>query len=780
MALEVVKSGDADLQESMSTKSLREYEALTGVMAHASTKDLNLVRDFDPEYAAGYWDAETRAFVDALTLKGLFFSEDWVFIIVDLIASKLANQWLRVMKSEVKDGEEISVPAEDHPFNKVIENPNKFQDYYSFMYVTAVDAVLEGNAVVWSGMRKDMMMVLPAETVGIDFAQDGSISGYMVMELTYLDGQVQKGGSSKFPVEQVAHVRRPNPSSMLWGLSPFIPARKSILFNRYSSEYLNNFYLKGATPGIALEMSDAANEAVALRMLRSFEMAYTGRRNQRRTMVLPKGVTAKEMSHTLADQQLKDYIAINRETILGILKVPKHELSIATAGSLGSEEYKTALKNFWAATLKPTQSLIAGTLTKHFQDVLGDGFYLEFDNTDVEVLQEDQGHKADLAEKLLKTHTLNEVRAQLYQLPAVAGGDVVMGQLAPGGINPFGLSVQTALAKAAEAEQQRQLATPPPAAAAPAAAPQLEGKDASAKAREAAAEAVVGKGEWFKRRTEIIDRAAAQGERELADVVSGIWGDMAAGILKAVKRSVKKGYSEKADLPSKAELRKRLREAMGKFEDRWIDDSIKVLESKVELGYDAALIVPFNMPAQDELQALRERNEEGRRKILEERALFSFAKVNETTTDRIVGVVEAGVKENKTVQQIAEAIAEKFSNVENIESRSRTIARTETLTAVSMGQAAAMADASEVIPNLKKMWINAGDARVRGNPSGLYPDSEADHWSLQGEVVDEHSKFSNGLQYPRAAGGPPEEVINCRCTWITVPADEMEALSGGR
>ena len=36
----------------------------------------------------GEWDTEVKAFIESHTLKGLFFSEDWVFITLDLIANE--------------------------------------------------------------------------------------------------------------------------------------------------------------------------------------------------------------------------------------------------------------------------------------------------------------------------------------------------------------------------------------------------------------------------------------------------------------------------------------------------------------------------------------------------------------------------------------------------------------------------------------------------------------------------------------------------------------------
>lgn len=52
------------------------------------------------------------------------------------------------------------------------------------------------------------------------------------------------------------------------------------------------------------------------------------------------------------------------------------------------------------------------------------------------------------------------------------------------------------------------------------------------------------------------------------------------------------------------------------------------------------------------------------------------------------------------------------------------------------------------------IWRNAGDARVRGNPSGLYPKSRYDHWEREGRVFRYDSPPPDGH---------PGEPIQCRC-----------------
>ena len=105
------------------------------------------------------------------------------------------------------------------------------------------------------------------------------------------------------------------------------------------------------------------------------------------------------------------------------------------------------------------------------------------------------------------------------------------------------------------------------------------------------------------------------------------------------------------------------------------------------------------------------------------------------------------------------------------------IARTETLHAASVGQAAAMADAAKVVGKIYKMWVNAGDERVRGNPAGLYPESKYDHWELQtGKAIPYNKPFRNGLMYPRDPRGDAGDVIQCRCRLVAFAAEDAAAM----
>ena len=733
-----------------------EYENYVSkeVGTHAE-KALNVFQE-QVDGGSGAWSTENKLIIDSFTLKSLYFNEDWVYILVDRYASKISSQRLLVGKEQSYDGKLTFTPEARHPFQARIDQPNALQDYHTWMYSLVTDLVLMGNSIQWTGAVSGQIMGIPAEAVRMDFTDRNTLRSYQIQQSNTEDPYAKV---ASFRPEEITHVRRPNPSSYWWGLSPFIPGRASVAFNRYSLEYLNNFYIKGAQPGIILEMDKEANEKVVLRLLKSFELAYQGRRNQRRTVVLPRGVTAKQHSHSLADQQLRDYMVLNRETITNLLQVPKHELSIAETGSLGSEEYKIALKNFWGGPLKSTMRLIEGALSKSFKQELGPGYVLKFDLSDLEVLAENEETKADLAIKLKSMLTLNEVRAKIYKLPPLPGGDALPQGSAP----PIFAPQQAFSAPPIEVKNVDE--------AAAARARNLARFTANTKADGSAPD-------WWQERDKIQTEANAVAIPKMVENALDMFLDQATGIIAAIKSST---VNKAADIPSRATLRKRVRDALNELEDKWVRNYVDTLEATVELGYNTSLKLPFNLPNESEIQALKERGTRERRLILEERGLKSFELMSKTTTEEVMKRVTDGVSESKTIQEITKDIANIFANPEAMTARAERIARTEVLTAQSIGQAASMQDAATVIPNLKKVWIAAGDERVRGNPGGLYPNSKSDHWTLSGQVRDHDQPFIDSrsgakMDYPRDASGGPGDTINCRCVMIMVPGDEADRM----
>lgn len=746
---EIVKKKRQILSTEMS------YQRLAKMICEMESKTFDIVNDF--EKAGGVWSQEEKAFLDMITLKSLFTSEHWVFVVVDLIAMKISNQQLKVYRKSIIDGEEKIEPAPNHPLQKTINEPNPMMSYADMMYNHVVDLTLLGNAVLWKGPLSASLWPIPSESIMLKFDKDQTLIGYDRYSFTGYHEPLQLIKS--FRVEEMIHNKKPNPSNYYWGLSPFIPGRRPILFNRFTGEYLNNYYIKGATPGLSLEMSNEANEKNATRLLRSFEAAYTGRANQRRTLVLPKGVTAKQIAHTLADQQLKDYLVMNKEDILALLKVPKHEVGLQTSGSLGSEEYKTALKNFWASTLIPTQNLIAQGFNRSYKNMLGDMFFCAFDNDNVEILKENEIDKATQAAGLLKTHTLNEVRGKIYKLPPLDGGDELPGANA-GGYQQFTLSSPVEAMKSIDEQSQT----------------------AEAKQVNSADVVIKKKNDWFTSHKEKIGEAIEKPEIELQKAAVKMFSDQSVAVIKNLDKILKKAKkSFKADKEPKNEkfLKELIATEVGAYLNDWVDEYKDVAHGVSIAGWFLAEDTPERVEGLS--VELDDKTKKELLKDIERRAENSAIQMNITTVDKIYNVIKQGIDKSDTVQGIADKISSIFGDPDKMMSRAQTIARTESLGALSIGKARQTREAAKVIPDLKKLWISTADIRTRGNPGGLYADSDADHWGLHGQVVDHDKDFQDPrsgerLSFPRDPKGSAGAVINCRCTWITLPAKEMNDL----
>jgi Phage Mu protein F like protein len=139
--------------------------------------------------------------------------------------------------------------------------------------------------------------------------------------------------------------------------------------------------------------------------------------------------------------------------------------------------------------------------------------------------------------------------------------------------------------------------------------------------------------------------------------------------------------------------------------------------------------------------------------------------VSATTAQRVRDVIAEGLRIGSPISRIAEEIRTIAFNADITANRAQTIARTETVGALNEGSFLG-ATGSGVMHS--KRWISQRDARVRETHA------EEDN----GVWIGLQQPFPvTSLQYPHDPSGPPEEVINCRCTLIYSDLSPAEANS---
>lgn len=155
--------------------------------------------------------------------------------------------------------------------------------------------------------------------------------------------------------------------------------------------------------------------------------------------------------------------------------------------------------------------------------------------------------------------------------------------------------------------------------------------------------------------------------------------------------------------------------------------------------------------------------------ILKKNAVKNVKSVTKSSLGQLKNIITSSASEQVSVTEVRSRIQDAFDTMP--QSKAETIARTETLSAVSIGQDMKRADFQKKFPKeaglLKRVWITAEDDKVR------------DSHAAQDNMVREAGKsFPNGLKFPRDPSGEADEVINCRCSFVDfLPEDKDSILS---
>lgn len=120
---------------------------------------------------------------------------------------------------------------------------------------------------------------------------------------------------------------------------------------------------------------------------------------------------------------------------------------------------------------------------------------------------------------------------------------------------------------------------------------------------------------------------------------------------------------------------------------------------------------------------------------------------------QITSVVTSGLMRGQGLKGLVDELMKRIPSM----NRAGAIrsARTAVTGAQNGGRVDSYKAAEKMGVQLQKEWMATLDGRTRHS-----------HRRMDGEVVDNDAKFSNGCRYPGDPRGKPAEVYNCRCTLI--------------
>jgi HK97 family phage portal protein len=633
-------------------------------------------------------------------------------------------------------------------------------------------------------------------------------------------------GIFEFTSDEVIHIRLPNPSDPILGLAPIVPVLKHVLIDRFTSEHMIRFYKQGARLGGVVKTTKKLTKEQISRLTRSFESNYTGKRNHHKTLILPEGMDYQTIEVNPGESSLIEFSKFNKEPILSAYGVPPVKV-----GLLDGATYANAVvqeKSFWENAVLPIKAIIECAINN--SDLIlrvERNLKFSFDISHIEVLQKSLKDRAETAQRMMQAGwSINEIRQEIWKKPPVEDGDLVpaiaklQGAEAPfqhtapipgdtdegksmpdarqpdlvgmtdieqttvtyesrvaeltainiqAGI-PLGQSIASALEQA-RIEGFAPESQTPTNVDNDLEEPKKE-EEEKVEGEEGKLEALDEKVEKFQNYCKVLTGSGVKGiiENKFEQVME-MFGRIEVAMMKEF-RDV-----DFSDPEIVEEFTKSYDESKTKQDDdlpkifQWID---KFLESEIERLKESepdlkALEHGFdNTLSGHKVDFPNEKAQE----FLEERGAEQVRNILETTRLQMRSVISRQYKEEVSPDEMADTLFQSFWNL--AEGRAKTIARTETLTAVSQGQEIKIQETAEIIPNLRqqlrKRWITAQDSRVRDS-----------HVFLDGEVVDDGENFDNGLKFPREPGSPAHEAINCRCAVVYFVEDdegEVDSILG--
>ncbi len=334
----------------------------------------------------------------------------WVYIAINRIAEAGALVPLRVFRLD----DEKRIGIANHPLEQLLSNPNPLNSGFELFEQTIGSLELQGNAYWFlvgdqSGQPGEIWVLRPDRVTIVPDAKR-VVAGY----LYEIDGQY-------IPLDaiEVLHFRRWHPSNDFYGLSPISAARCAVLSDRHMADWnRNTFGQDNGVPAGIVSIRDFISDTDFERVKREWRKNYGSA--QRRTAFLRGGNIEWQhigLSHT--DLDFLQGRKAQRDEILNIFGIPVGLIS----ENATEANAKVAERQFIERALYPKLVRLAQKISAELLPFYGDNLIAEFDDirpTDSE---------ARLAEirAAYPLLSINEMRAEYFQLPPVAWGEVPVG-----------------------------------------------------------------------------------------------------------------------------------------------------------------------------------------------------------------------------------------------------------------------------------------------------------------------------------------------------------------
>jgi HK97 family phage portal protein len=347
----------------------------------------------------------------------------WVAVLVNKRARATARLPLKVYERNASGREEVR----DHPYARLLRRPN--EKHSRNLLWTWLVSTWDVYGEVFLAKQRDRggrpKALLPLHPTAMhpEEERDGEVLW------TFRTGKVQV---DKIPTSDLVHIRTYNPDTMVRGLSPLEPLRRTLEFEDAAQRSQSAFWRKGARPGVALTHPKNISKPAADRLKIQWDSIAAGADNTGTTVVLEEGMEPKVLTIDAEKAQYIESRKLNREEVCAAYDVPPpvvHILDRATFSNITEQ-----MRSMYRDTMSPVLDTFEEELEFQLRGAIrpgnsgpdfGDDVYSEFLLD--EVLRGDFEKRADAYQKAIHSGWLmpSEVR-EMENRPWVEGSDVLL------------------------------------------------------------------------------------------------------------------------------------------------------------------------------------------------------------------------------------------------------------------------------------------------------------------------------------------------------------------
>jgi phage portal protein BeeE len=392
-------------------------------------------------------------FYDKAHLQRLYATETWFFIAVHTIAKTIASLPLKLEKRKKilqnihqSDGtvdkiqKEIWIDASAEPEYDILCHPNSIQSSVEFWMLIIIDLMATGDAFIYidkgaaeeseledenssrARLRQSINKKKKSKIRNLFRLSAGIVRPMPAGSDTRVHGGYQINtayGVFNFDVDEVIHIRLPNPNDPFYGLSPIVPVMKNLLLDKYSAEHMIRFYKQGARLGGVIKTGKKLTKDQLTRLERVFESNFTGKRNHHKTLILPEGMDYTTIEQNPGETSLIEFLKANKEPVLAAFNMPPIKV-----GLLDGATFANALiqdKTFYLDTINPICRIVEDSINQHGSIITkARELRFSFSFDEIEALQEDELKKSQAARGMLDSGlSINEVRERVWKLGPV-------------------------------------------------------------------------------------------------------------------------------------------------------------------------------------------------------------------------------------------------------------------------------------------------------------------------------------------------------------------------